>query len=458
MYGRSQLRIAESVGEARAFRAEVRDWRARWDVIDAMGAHLTQLDVLCGVVTGLVDEIEARISATDPAVGAGAVYEHCRAADLRLLHARRLWSWYADKFDQRLGPGDHLQVQTLLAADEVIWSCWKTAFSALGETAPPAPVPYLAAQFSASATPRADPPDGLRPGADDLLRKHVEELPVAAVGLPPVCCRRPWWLIVSAHEVSHHVQFESSELEALTQERVVAAAYEATDDVMVAEAWRSWCRELFADACSVLLVGPAASWAVAELELRTLPGLRKSSSGGYPPPLVRLAVLTGVAEQAGLPSWPRLLPDRTDLGPDDPAAADDLTDLMDCVPAVAAALLGLTSAGGRPLRALAAASAAAYGDRGAVVGWQAELLGAAEPVPRRTLDAARFCAAAGVQAWYGLAGQDGSAAFADRLAGRLRAVLPLCREPGTRATGNVPDVAALTRKFTADLFDGGGRG
>jgi hypothetical protein len=449
------MRIAESAGEARALRTEVLDWQAQWDAIDAMGAHLTQLDVLCGVVTGLIDEIEARISAIQPAAGAGAVYEACRSADLWLLHARRLWRWYADKFDQRLRPDDDIQVRTLLAADEVIWSCWKTAFEALGESAPPAPVPYLAPQFAASTTPRGEPPDGLRPGADDLLRKHVEELPVGAVGLPPVCCRRPWWLIVSAHEVSHHVQFESGGLETLTQERVVAAADHVSGDLMVAEAWRPWCRELFADACSVLLVGPAASWAVAELELRTAPGLRTSPSGYYPPPLVRLAVLAAVAEQAGLPVWPRLLPDEAEPGPDAQAAADGIADLMDCVPAVAAALLGLTSAGGRPLRSLATASAAAYGDRGSVAGWQDELLGAAEPVPRQALDAARFCAAAAVQAWYRLAGRDGQAALAERLSGRLRAVLPLCREPGTRAAVAVPDVAALTRTFAADLFAGG---
>jgi hypothetical protein len=312
-------------------------------------------------------------------------------------------------------------------------------------------------QFSASATPRTDPPDGLRPGADDLLRKHVETLPIAAVGLPPVCCRRPWWLIVSAHEASHHVQFESQGLEARTQERVVAAAYQAIGDLMVAEAWRPWCRELFADACSVLLVGPAATWAVTELELRTLPGLRKSQSGGYPPPLVRVAVMAAVSVQAGLPSWPELLPDQAELGPAAVAADSDadLADLMACVPSIATALLGLTSAADQPLRALADASAAAYADRGDVSGWQSELLGADEPVAAQALDAARFCAAAGVRAWHELAGQDGQDELTERLSSRLRAVLPLCREPGTRAVGDVPDVAALASSFSADLFAGG---
>jgi hypothetical protein len=448
------VRISESVDEARALRAEVRNWVIQWDSVDSIGLHLTQLDLLRQVAIGLVEQIEAQMLAIDPAIGLGMVYEECRLADLRLLHARRMWRWYADKFDQRLGPEGDDTVRTLLAADEVVWSCWKTAFGALGEPVPPAPVPYLAPQLSASATARAEPPDGLRPGADELLRKHVAELPLAVVRLPPVCVRRPWWLILSAHEVGHHVQFEAAGLQALTQERVVAAAFEVSADLMMAEAWRPWGRELFADACSVLLAGPAASWAVAELEQRTGPGLRTSPSFGYPPPLVRLAVLRAVAEQARLPFWPGLLHDEGGQRPGGPEAADDLAALLDCVPAVAAALLGLTSACGRPLSSLADATALACRPDGAVDGWQAELLGADEPVARATLDSARFCAAAGVQAWYRLAAQDGQADLAARLSGRLRQVLPLCRAPGTRAGGTAPDAAAIVRAFAADLTEG----
>ena len=43
------------------------------------------------------------------------------------------------------------------------------------------------------------------------------------------------------------------------------------------------------------------------------------------------------------------------------------------------------------MRSLAGTTADAYRD-GRIVGWRAELLGADEPFPARTLEAARFCA------------------------------------------------------------------
>jgi hypothetical protein len=446
---RSRLRVDESRDEAVALRKEVEAWRSGWGEVDAMGLHLTQLDQLYAVSLGLIDEISRHIDAINIATGTGEVYEQCRSQDGRLLHARRLWRWYADKLDQRAGPPDDDVVQTLRAADEVLWSCWKTAFTLLGEPVPPAPIPYLAPLYSANATPKTDPPPELRPGVDDLLRKHVEQLPVAAVGLPPVCCRRPWWIILTAHEASHHVQFEAgqSRLEELTQERVVAAADGVDDDVWLAERWRPWCRELFADACSVLLVGPAAIWAVSELEMRPPAGLRKSPSGSYPPPLVRLAVLRAVAERAeiavdqsagaALPGW--------DVAEDD----DRIGPLLARVPAVAAALTALEPTPGRTLLSLAAATSQAYCDGANVAAWRAELLGADEPIAQQLLDAARFCVAAGVGIWEQSGGQPG---LAERLAPRLRTLLPLCQDPGTRAGDATHDADDVTQQLLADLY------
>jgi hypothetical protein len=453
---RAWVRIAETLGEIRALRVEIEEWRSQWDINDALGVHLTQLDLLTGVALGLVDEIAGQAAGISGTADAGSVYDACRRADLRLLHARRLWRWYADKLDQRIGPEGSAAVRALRAADELTWSCWKTAMVGLrgdaGPALPAAPIPYLAPQFAASATPRTDPPPDLRPGADDLLRRHIEHLPIPVIGLPPACARRPWWLIVAAHEASHHVQFEIPGLEERTQDAVVAAALAASGDGELAEDWRPWCRELFADACAVLLTGLAALWAIAELETRPAAGLRRSPSGSYPPPLARLAVAREVARQAGLPA-PTLSPGAQT------GAADWAERLAGCAPAVAAALLGLAPEAGRALRSLGAGTARAY-DGGVIDGWRKELLGGGAPVAEESLDAARVVAAASVAAWQSLAAREqadprtaGSAldGATARLAGRVLDVLPHCREPGTRAAAQAPDASALAREILADL-------
>jgi hypothetical protein len=452
----ARVRIAESLGEISALRAEVMDWRARWAFNDVKGAHLTQLELLVSVTSGLIEEIAARTAAIDPAAGPGVVYEACRQEDLHALHARRLWRWYADKLDQRDGSADSAQVQTLRAADEVIWSCWKSAFTCLGlpegggGKLPAVPIPYLAPEFSAFATPRTDPPRDLRPGRDDLLLRHIGQLPVPVIALPSLCQRRPWWLVTAAHEASHHVQFEYPGLEELTQDAVCSRALAASGDRELAEDWKPWCRELFADTCSVLLVGPAALWAVVELETRTAVRLRECPSGSYPPPLVRLAVASAVAAKAGLPADLAAFPDAAP-GHGEP----DWTDrLLECVPAVSGALLSLAADGARPLDTMAATTSAAYSD-GTITRWRRALLGG-ELIPEQEVDTARFCAAASVLAWQQLARHEPDLdRAAGYLAGRVLEVLPECGEDGTRA-GRAVDAAAITRQIADDLYRNGG--
>ena len=409
-----------------------------------MGAHLTQLDLLTRVLFGLLEAISSRALAIPALSSPGLVYEACRREDRNLLHARRLWRWYADKLDQRSGSPDSPRARTLRAADELTWSCWKTALTSLGVAKgdlPAAPIPYLAPQFAASATPRTDPPPDLRPGRkDDLLIRHVEKLPIPVIALPPACERRPWWLILAAHEASHHVQFESPGLQARTQEAVTDALGDDAGD------WLPWCRELFADTAAVLLTGPATLWAIEELEMRDAPGLLVAPSGSYPPPLVRLAVARAVADQAGLPA-------RVPNNADGVTADGKARRLLASVPRVAGALLNLRAETDGKLRSLASTTLRGYDD-GLIAGWEDQLLGLSEPVPEQGLAAARFCAAGSVAAWELVTAMDSEDAMdksAQRLAARVLAVLPDCREPGTRAAAVAPDAVALTRDILADL-------
>ena len=69
------------------------------------------------------------------------------------------------------------------------------------------------------------------------------------------------------------------------------------------------------------------------------------------------------------------------------------------------------------------------------------------------LEAARFCAAAGVQAWELFDGTDEG--FGERLSGRMLGVLPRCREPGVRAGTAGPAATDVTRQLVADLYQQG---
>jgi hypothetical protein len=448
-----RARISESLDELQALDGEIAAWHARWDASDAIGRHRTQLDLLAGLTRGLIEILTDETSRIDLTGDPGAVYAECRQADERLHYVRKLWRYYADKFDQRAGPENDPVTRTLRAADEVIWSCWKTALKSLGvpvEFRMPAPLAYLSAQFAASTTHRDTYPPDLRPGLHKVFDSHVRQLSIPVIALPPVCQRRPWWLVIAAHEVGHHVQWALPEAGERAKKAIAAAVGGS-----LAASWLDWCDELFADACAVLLTGPAVLWAITELEARPGPAL---GTGRYPPPLVRLAMARAVAEKAGLSD-----PDSASWPPGGNLDGD-IAELLGAVPAVADALLGVTSDSGAELLELASMTARACGNGGAIGYWAAALFGAAllgqdAPAPEETLGAARFCVAGSVAAWQWVASRDGTAQeLTDRtafLAGQVRGVLPDCAEPGTRggpAGTDIEDRAAdLARRFAADL-------
>jgi hypothetical protein len=457
--GNARARIAESLDELQALDAEIVAWHAQWDESYAVGKHRTQLDFLAKLTRNLIDILISDTSKIDLTGDAGAAYAECRQADGRLNYVRKLWRYYADKFDQRAGLENDPMVRTLRAADEVIWSCWKTALKNLGpppEFYVPAPLAYLSPQFAASTTHRTDYPRDLGPDLHKAFAGHVRQLSIPVIALPPVCQRRPWWLVVAAHEVGHHVQWALPGLEEHTRDAIIAAVGGNPH-----ARWARWHQELFADACAVLLTGPAVIWAISELETRPAPAPGTPRHPRYPPPLVRLAVARVIAEKAGLLASSSAERGVPALAPSFPGGVEDedIAELLGFVPAVADALLGVTSGSGAELRELATATARAYDQR--VIGyWKEVLLGPGTPVPEKNLGAARFCVAGGVAAWQEIAGEDsGDREFADRtafLAEQLRGVLANCAEPGTRGgpsgTGTEARAQQLARRFAADLY------
>src|SRR5262249_36518575 len=201
-----------------------------------------------------------------------AAFSRCGTLDAQVGLIERYWRYYRERLEQRDEPARR---RALAAADHVVWSC----FTGLGGTDPSAvPLPYFDPITSPIAMPRAAVPQGLRP-VDRMLASLLAELPLPLVALPSALLDAPWWLVLLAHEVGHHLQYDLEPRQALvgkTGDAIAAAAGDA------ANRWLPWRFELFADACSVIAIGPVAVHAIAELEWGSLDAMG-AHRAAYPP-------------------------------------------------------------------------------------------------------------------------------------------------------------------------------
>jgi hypothetical protein len=404
-------RIAESIEEVDRFAAELDRWFLAAGELDALGQYRTQLSTLGDVLRPPLRQNRERLCAIPTDQEPGTVYDECRRADRATVFLRRLWRWFADRFDQRRR--DDVR-DVLRAADQVVWSCWQQTWQLTGAGRPgPAPLPYLDPQLAASTTPRVDVPPDLAAVRDRRLAEQVRIMPVPVIALPERVAWRPWWLVLLAHEVGHHVQFELSPGAGESVRDVVrAAAGKAGADDDEAGRWERWSGEIFADAYAAAMVGPAISWAVGELELRGGDGMVRPPTPGYPPPIVRLALLTGdrpvVPEVAGLLT-----------------RAPEIAAALHTVPVGTATLAAMTERAAQWRQATAV--------------WRRQLTASTEPRAATTIEAARLAVAGGVAAWQESPGR----IDADLLRRRLLAIVPDCGPPGVRAAA--PPAAGVER-------------
>lgn len=254
------MRVARSLAGADLLREEITGWLTarRCDArFTRFGHHFVVLEQL---LYGTLAALRADIVAAGELRPSELAYARCAHLDDGVRVVRRVFDWYAPRYDQRL---DQRYGPALAAADEVVRACWWQPFEVLGRTPPTGPLPYLDPFFDAYATPRSAVPRDLLP--------LLDELPIPLIALPGWAASEAWWLVVAAHETGH----------------VVLHDLGLTSAVRLALGERSaWAEEVFADVYSVLMVGTAARWLVDELEHgRTRP------SDYYPPPDLRLALM-----------------------------------------------------------------------------------------------------------------------------------------------------------------------
>ena len=261
-------------------------WFADWGIRTG-DEHQSQLTALQGALDEAMEAISEKIGNLDEEGPRGTLFRRCRGLQRNLDEIERLWRYYAEKFEQR--EGDYAPL--LRAADEVVWSCHAEIYRNLGPRRVPMPLPYVEHYYSPFAMPRNRPPEALLP-QDRILLHAINTLPIPLVALHPSTVPEPWWLVFVAHEVGHHVHFDLLENEVLVEQSrswLVEAEQPHLDGRVY---------EMFADYFSVLTMGPAAIWALADLTWDE-PDVMLRSTDVYPSPAVRLAMMHGWASRLG---------------------------------------------------------------------------------------------------------------------------------------------------------------
>ncbi|WP_037309757.1 hypothetical protein [Amycolatopsis orientalis] len=405
-----------------ALDAEIGAWlvsRSGDPVFRRFSSHLRTLEI---ALTRMCSRLRAEIEAVSGDTAEG--YAHCRRVDRGLTTLRRLFLWYAEKYDQRAA-GGHQAV--LAAADELARSCWSAGFAAVGRKPPTGPLCFVDNRTDAVARRRCDLPTELRPPSDDPLMEFVDRLPIPVIALPEQAVREGWWVVLAAHETGHHVLHDLDLGVPVRQ-----ALREAVPRDLAAN-WVAWHNEVFADVFSLLMVGPAAAWAIDELQYGPREGM-SLASGGYPPPLVRLALLGETLKALGAPAG---IPCAADA-----AAVEDAKTApqLAVVPDVVAALLDLPL-GDTKLRCLALDEVIRTGP--SVRAWSAQLT---RPEPAigaiETRRAPRLLIAAAVHRYRALAPAAGDA-VTGRLHTALLSLLGRSGVPGLLAPSPETDVETL---------------
>jgi hypothetical protein len=427
----------ETHGEDFRFARFVNQFAALRLVLDRM------FDALVAAVSALLVEVDT-------------VYHECRVIDRGVVAVQRVFDWYVGKYDQRLDPAS---AKVLLAADEIVRSCWTEPFTILHADRPTGPLAYLDNRFDAFATSRVAVPTDLRAPADAIVAEFIRELPIPTIALPAWAAREAWWLVLAAHETGHHIQHDlSSDLEASTRRTLSAAVAASGGSDTVVGAWCGWAQEAFADAYSVLMVGDGTTWAIDELQRGTPADLVTVPEPGdrYPPPAVRLALLGELGHRAGGGGeWPGAAEMAVWLGGLDaravPSAAREAVEkLLAVTPAAAAALLDLP-VGGSTLRVVSGLKSAWFAADSRAQRWTSDIK---QPSPSfgavRDRPAARHAIVAGVRAWTGTQGDDSTATT---IHVNLLDLLPWCGEPGFLAAPAEPaSIEAVASKPAGRLL------
>jgi len=430
-------------------------WLANQRILDRddedkyVGRHKTQLEAIESLLIGAFEALRKHISESDDRNASEAFYSEFRAYDEAIVGLERLWQFFRDKLDQR-DPARKRERALLRAADEVVWSCYREIFKRplAGVRQGPAPLSYIAPEYSPAALQSDRPPSSLKLGAElDFLEGFLKTLPVPLLRLPPWAVESPWWLVYVAHEVGHHVQKDLVLIDWFATGVRAAAATSGAFETSELDKWSRWAEEIFADLFSIMMIGPWAILGVLEAEWSPA-DLMVKRKREYPAPVIRLALMQQTAQTLSKTlgeTWfdPLQGIDLKGIANKDPIAQRD----WQALDAVGQFCLGPLRDNLGTLQKICGLEAGVFSQAGDVWSWSRVIAKPDAIVNKRELNTARHLAGASLQAWTTLTTNgpvDAGARAA--LASRITACLVKSAELGTRAAlmpaGAVPGMGA----------------
>jgi hypothetical protein len=437
------LRVADSLRRLTALQTEISDWTNLRCARDTCGQFATQLRSLDAALVDALGRLSQAAGRLAPGP-LGATYELCRAFDDELLTVRRLWRWFADKFEQR---DNNRYAPVLAAADEVAWSLYAGAMRAAngGKVPQSSPLAYLDDVNVPEAVPRDLVPSQLRPDVyTEALQVMLAKLPIPVVGLPAGIADEPWRLALLGHEVGHHLQYDLLPDQALIASIGTVVAEAAGDDVEESE-WRWWSRELFADLAALVALGPASLTVLLPLELGTAQHmLDRERDPRYPAPAVRLALIAEMGACLGV---------RVDENFSPIAATGPVISDLARAPDVARTLVGYRVGERQTMAQLTGFSAADFRPGGAV-SVRARQLTEQRGIAQRGLPMVRGLVSAGVVAWQQVGAMTDAGKRTEalrKLADALIKRIIGSAEPGTRGSPAGAAASTTAAAVGADL-------
>ena len=415
-----RARLAQSNVAFRYVASTVEEAVKVWRKNDTRKQHASQIAAIVSLLSKIESRLETDFESLAPGGDLGDFYDRCAKFDRRAVWFERVWNFFHSKFAPRAG----LDRSVLLAADEIVWSCYKQVFDGLAEGHGPSPLPFIEPRYSPEAFPSELVPPDLKSDVEvGLLHEFLNRMPVSVVRIPSICRVCPWWLVYLGHETGHHVQYDLRPQRGLVTDYadgIKAAVLKASGSETEAKRWAGWSKEIFADVFSVFCMGPWAVWAMLQLERRTAKDMYEERPG-YPPSALRLLLLARIADE--------LLGDHSGTAIVSDVGVKEGSEVLDAVVEFA---LGPLPGIGRSLKNLCDFQASDFTDD--VPAW-CEKLQTSEESPEPSLRAARLTISSSLAAWSAIAGrvQTVSDAERNRLAERTLKAIAQGSPGGERA-------------------------